>query len=251
MAERKVSAGTVMVAAAGDAQKLHASAGRAMQNGHRTQGAGNNDAISRESALQLALGNLGAPLGAAVAHAVLIGVLDQKRRARLIVAENEVPVLGGASAVGVIVGGRRFAVVPEDFARGCVGDAAQMGINAGDAQVLAMRGVAEVESFQGVAAAKVHRVGARRNRHGLQRLIGLEVSCFAGEHARDVFLHRHERGDEQVTVTGANLNRKISAQAVDRQWRSFDTRHSREARRRRICFLRSQSSSLWRAQRRW
>src|SRR5664280_139951 len=117
-------------AAACDAQELHASAGRAMQNGYRTQGAGNNDAISRESVLQLTLCNLGAPLGAAVAQAVLIGVLDQKGRTRLIVSENKVPVFGRASAVGVIIGGRRFAVIPEDFARGRVGDAAQMGINA-------------------------------------------------------------------------------------------------------------------------
>src|ERR1019366_4415952 len=75
-----------------------------------------------------------------------------------------------------------------------------------------MSGVAEVESFQGMAAAKMHRVGTRRNRHGLKRLIGLEVSCLAGEHACDVFLHWQECGDEQVTVTGANLNRKIGAE---------------------------------------
>jgi hypothetical protein len=43
--------------AAGNAKKLDPSAGRAMQNGYRTQGARNNDAISHESALQLALGN--------------------------------------------------------------------------------------------------------------------------------------------------------------------------------------------------
>src|SRR5664280_2406513 len=63
-----------------------------------------------------------------------------------------------------------------------------------------------------MAAAKVHGVSTRCNRHGLQRLIGLEVSCFPGEHARDVFLHRHECRDEQVTVAGANLNRKVGAE---------------------------------------
>jgi len=151
-------------AVTGDAQKLHAPAGRAMQNGYCTQGSGNDDAIGHESALQLALRNLCTPLGTPVAQAVLIGMLHQKWSGGLIVAEDKAPIFGSASAVGVIVSGRRFAVVPEDFARGRLGDAAQMGVNAGYAQVLAVGGVAEVEPFQGVAAAKVHRVSARRNR---------------------------------------------------------------------------------------
>src|ERR1019366_6535289 len=183
-----------------------------MQNGYGAQYARNNEAISRESALQFTLGNLGAPLGAAVANAVLIGMLHQKWGRGLIVAENKVPVLGRAPAVGVIVSGRRLAVVPENFAYGRLRDAAQMGVNAGYAQVLAMGGVAEVESFQGMAAAKMHRVSRRRNRHGLQRLVGLEVPCFPGEHTRDVFLHGNECGDEQIVVTSANLNRKIGVQ---------------------------------------
>src|ERR1019366_1817871 len=160
-------------AVAGDAQKLDAPAGRAMQNGHYTQGARDHDAIGRESTLQLALRNLCTPLGTPVAQAVLIGVLHQKWGGGLIVAQNKAPVLGSAAAVGVIVSGRRFAVVPENFAYGGLGDAAQMGVNSGYAQVLAMGGVAEVKSFQGMAAAKVHRVSTRRNRHGLQRLLGL------------------------------------------------------------------------------
>src|SRR5664280_2998631 len=63
-----------------------------------------------------------------------------------------------------------------------------------------------------MAAAKVHGVSTRCNRHGLQRLIGFEVSCFPGEHTRDVVLHRHECRNEQVTVAGANLNRKVGAE---------------------------------------
>jgi hypothetical protein len=86
------------------------------------------------------------------------------------------------------------------------------GIHACNAQILAVRGVAEIESFQGMAAAKVHHVGTGGHCHGLKRLVGLEVSCFPGEHARYVFLHGYERGDEELTVAGANLNREIDAQ---------------------------------------
>ena len=83
MAERKLQRRHGYAAAAGDAQKLDASAGGAMQHAHRAQRAGNDDAVSRQRALQLALGHFAAPLRAAVADAVVVGVLLQIGRAAL------------------------------------------------------------------------------------------------------------------------------------------------------------------------
>src|SRR5271157_3106000 len=87
-----------------------------------------------------------------------------------------------------------------------------MPVNAGNAQVLAMRGVAELESVERVPAAEMHRERARGHRHGFQCLVGLEVASLARQHSGDVLLHRHERGDEQMTFVGADLYGEIASQ---------------------------------------
>src|SRR5271157_5522133 len=87
-----------------------------------------------------------------------------------------------------------------------------MPVNAGNAQVLAMRGVAELESVERVPAAEMHGEGARGHSHRLQCFVGLEVASLARQHSGDVFLHRHERGDEQMTIVGANLDGEIASQ---------------------------------------
>src|SRR5271157_1449110 len=87
-----------------------------------------------------------------------------------------------------------------------------MPVNAGNAQVLAMRGVAELESVERVPAAEMHRERARGHRHGFQCLVGLAVASLARQHSGDVLLHRHERGDEQMTFVGADLYGEIGTQ---------------------------------------
>src|SRR5271157_2495792 len=87
-----------------------------------------------------------------------------------------------------------------------------MPVNAGNAQVLAMRGVAELESVERVPAAEMHGERARGHSHGLQCLVGLEVARLARQHSGDVLLHRHERGDEQMTVVGADLYGEVGMQ---------------------------------------
>src|SRR5271165_187073 len=193
-------------------QKLHPLTRRSVQHRDGAQRAGNNDAFSRQRSLQLVLRNFSTPLHAAVTQAILVRMSVKVWRARLVVAKNETSVFACASAVGGIVSGRRLTVVPEDFSSARFCDLAEVRVDARDAQVLAMRGVAELEAVERVAAAEVDGKGARRYRHGFEGLVGLEIGGLARQHPGDVLLHRQERGDEQMTIIGPDFNREVGAQ---------------------------------------
>ena len=124
MAERNVSAGTVMlwlpVTVRNSTRPLAVRCSTATERSCP----GTIHALGGQRALQIALADLAAPLVRAAAHTIGVGVLLQIRRALLVVAENVVAVFGRPAAVRVIVGRRRLAVIPQHFTGGGFGDLA-------------------------------------------------------------------------------------------------------------------------------
>lgn len=84
-----------------------------------------------------------------------------------------------------------------------------MRIDPGKAEVLAVRGIAELKAIHGMAAAKMHGKGARGHGHRLQGFVGLEVSGLARQHSGDVLLHRNDGSDQEMTIVGAKLNGEV------------------------------------------
>ena len=157
--------------AAGHGQEFYSSARSALEYRHSLQLPGQADAFGSQCTLQLLFAHLAAPLRGTVANAVAIGMLLKIGCALFIVAQDEASVFCRAATVGVVVGRRWLSVVPEHLARGCFDDLPQPWSDVGQTQVLAMRRVAEVEAIECMAAAEVHGIGARRDRHGLQSFV--------------------------------------------------------------------------------
>jgi hypothetical protein len=82
---------------------------------------------------------------------------------------------------------------------------------------LAMRGVAEIETFLRVLAAKTQRVGAHGDGHGFYGLALLEIAALGGEDGLDVLFDGHGDRDHELAIDRADAQWKIG-----REWRGID-----------------------------
>src|SRR5215469_4678318 len=90
-------------------------------------------------------------------------------------------IFGHAAAISRVGGEHRFALIPEDLAGGGGGEGFEAGRDSGRIDALAMSGGAEIETLFDVAAAQMQSVGAGRDGHGFEGLVGAEGAALSGE----------------------------------------------------------------------
>ncbi len=157
-----------------------------------------------ERASKVRLVDLRIPLRARRAH-----VVDLLTKVGNRAPQHDASVFQHSSATGVVIRIHWLALVPQQFAFGCFRGSAPRSIGFAESQHLAMRAVANIESFTGMPPPEFDGIRADRHRDRLQRLGCLDSSRFAADRQRHIFLHRQPRDDFQ-----------LSAVAADVEWRS-------------------------------
>ena len=155
--------------------------------------------------------DLGAPLAPALVRAVRI--LDAPQIGQPRPAPDVAGFLGLAAAVGVVVGRGRLPLPPQQLPLRRLRGAAHPVRHGRQPQVLAVRGIAEIETLRCVTSTELRRERSRRHRHRLEPLVRDEAAAFSSQHGSDVLFQGDARRQEKTSPLGPHAERRRHPQA--------------------------------------